>query len=124
MSPNPLAPSWLLEPVDANVLPAAVWSRNAVRSAAGELELAGVCASALVRQFGTPVYVVDEADACARARGIRESFEREFALVGGTAKVYYAAKAFLCTEVARWVTEAGLNIDVASAVGRRARRRS
>ncbi|MFM9878049.1 MAG: diaminopimelate decarboxylase, partial [Rhodoglobus sp.] len=56
----------------------------------------------------------DEADARGRARGIRESFDREFARVGGSAKVYYAGKAFLCTEVARWVTEAGLNIDVAS----------
>ena len=31
-----------------------------------------------------------------------------------SAKVYYAAKAFLSTEVARWMIEAGLNIDVCS----------
>ncbi len=68
----------------------------------------------LVREFGSPVYVVDEADVKARARGIRESFDREFARVGGSAKVYYAGKAFLCTEVARWMVDAGLNIDVAS----------
>ena len=114
MSSNPLAPAWLVEPADANALPAAVWSHNARRSANGELEIAGVSASALVAEFGTPVYVVDEADARGRARGIRESFDREFARVGSSAKVYYAGKAFLCTEVARWVTEAGLNIDVAS----------
>jgi diaminopimelate decarboxylase len=114
VSSNPLAPAWLVEPADANALPAAVWSRNATRSAGGELEIAGVSASALVAEFGTPVYVVDEADARSRARGIRESFDREFARVGSSAKVYYAGKAFLCTEVARWVTEAGLNIDVAS----------
>ena len=114
MSSNPLAPAWLVEPADANALPAAVWSHNARRSANGELEIAGVSASALVADFGTPVYVVDEADARGRARGIRESFDREFARVGSSAKVYYAGKAFLCTEVARWVTEAGLNIDVAS----------
>ena len=114
MSSNPLAPAWLVEPADANALSAAVWSRNARRSAGGELEIAGVSASALVAEFGTPVYVVDEADARSRAGGIRESFDREFARVGSSAKVYYAGKAFLCTEVARWVTEAGLNIDVAS----------
>ena len=114
MSSNPLAPAWLVEPADANALSAAVWSRNARRSANGELEIAGVSASALVAEFGTPVYVVDEADARSRAGGIRESFDREFARVGSSAKVYYAGKAFLCTEVARWVTEAGLNIDVAS----------
>ena len=114
MSSNPLAPAWLVEPADANALPAAVWSHNVRRSAGGELEIARVSASALVAEFGTPVYVVDEADARSRAGGIRESFDREFARVGSSAKVYYAGKAFLCTEVARWVTEAGLNIDVAS----------
>ena len=111
---NPLAPSWLAVPEDANALPPSVWSQNAVRSAAGELEIAGVTASALVEQFGTPVYVVDEADVKARARGIREAFDREFARVGSAAKVYYAGKAFLSTEVARWVSAEGLNIDVCS----------
>lgn len=111
---NPLAPSWLLAPEDANALPPAVWSMNAARNADGELEVAGVTVSQLVREFGTPVYVVDEADAKARARGIREAFDREFARVGSSAKVYYAGKAFLSTEVARWVTGEGLNIDVAS----------
>ena len=109
MSTNPLAPSWLVEPDDANALPTAVWSLNADRSESGEIEIAGVGASALAAEFGTPVYVVDEADTRTRARRIRESFDREFARVGSSAKVYYAGKAFLSTEVARWVTgiEAG-----------------
>jgi len=111
---NPLAPEWLVEPTDANALAASVWSQNASRSAAGELEIASVGATSLAERFGTPVYVVDEADVKARAAGIRASFDREFARVGSSAKVYYAGKAFLSTEVARWVTEAGLNIDVAS----------
>lgn len=111
---NPLAPSWLAVPDDANALPASVWSQHAVRSPAGELEIAGVAASALVQEFGTPVYVVDEADVKARARGIREAFDREFARVGSAAKVYYAGKAFLSIEVARWVIGEGLNIDVCS----------
>ena len=34
--------------------------------------------------------------------------------IGTTVKVYYAAKAFLSTEVARWMVDAGLNIDVCS----------
>ena len=115
MSENPLAPSWLAEPADANALPALVWSRNSARDAAGELVIAGVSATALVAEFGTPVYVVDEADVKARALGIRESFDREFARIGSSAKVYYAGKAFLSTQIARWVTAAGLNIDVCSA---------
>jgi diaminopimelate decarboxylase len=114
VSTNPLAPSWLARPDDANALPPQVWSRNALRNSDGEVSIAGVSTSRLVEQFGTPVYVVDEADVRSRARGIRESFDREFARVGSSAKVYYAGKAFLCTAVAQWVTEAGLNIDVAS----------
>jgi len=111
---NPLAPSWLALPADANVLPVSVWSQNASRTPGGEISIAGVGVTALAAEFGTPVYVVDEADARARARRIRESFDREFARVGSSAKVYYAGKAFLSTEIARWVTEEGLNIDTAS----------
>ena len=114
MTSNPLAPSWLVVPSDANALASRVWSHNSIRDASGELAIAGVSASAIAGQFGTPVYVIDEADARSRARGIRRSFDREFARVGGQAKIYYAGKAFLSIEVARWMNEAGLNIDVAS----------
>ena len=114
MTVNPLAPSWLPHPQDANALAPAVWSRNAARAGSGEIEVAGVTASALAARFGTPLYVVDEADVRARALGAREAFDREFARVGSAAKVYYAGKAFLSTEIARWVTEAGLYIDVCS----------
>ncbi len=114
MSANPLAPAWLQPPVDANELPAAIWSRGAARADTGELVVAGVPATTLAEQFGTPLYVVDEADARARAVSIRTAFEREFSRVGGSASVYYAGKAFLSVAVARWVTESGLRIDVAS----------
>ncbi len=114
MTVNPLAPSWLAHPEDANVLPPAVWSQNASRSASGEIVVAGVAATDLAAEFGTPLYVVDEADVRARASDARESFDREFARIGSAAKVYYAGKAFLSAEVARWVTEAGLFIDVCS----------
>ena len=114
MASHPLAPSWLRLPDDANALQESVWSRNATRTATGEIAVAGVAATDLAAQFGTPVYVVDEADARSRAADVLAAFQREFAAVGSTATVYYAGKAFLCTEVARWVTEAGLNIDVCS----------
>jgi diaminopimelate decarboxylase len=111
---NPLAPPWLVVPDDANALPASVWSANARRGDDGAVAIAGVPVSAIAEQYGTPVYVMDEADVRARAAGIRAAFDREFARVGSTAKVYYAGKAFLSTEVARWVVQEGLNIDVAS----------
>ena len=114
MTSNPLAPSWLALPDDVNALPSAVWSMTAARDGSGEVTLGGVGVRSIADRFGTPVYVVDEVDVRTRAERIRSSFDREFARVGGTAKVYYAGKAFLCTEVARWMVEAGLSIDVAS----------
>jgi diaminopimelate decarboxylase len=115
MTANPLAPSWLDVPDDANDLPSALWPASATRTSAGELSLGGVATSALTAQFGTPLYVVDEADARARARGLREAFDREFARIGTDVTVYYAGKAFLCAAVAEWMTDEGLSIDVCSA---------
>ena len=111
---NPLAPSWLEVPADANDLPAIVWSRNVRRTADGELEIGGMTASTLVDRFGSPVYVVDEDDARSRAAEAATAFGEAFAAIGADVKVYYAGKAFLTTAVARWMTEAGLCIDVCS----------
>jgi diaminopimelate decarboxylase len=114
VSANPLAPEWLVVPADANSLEPAVWSRGASRTASGVVSIAGADVVSLVAEYGTPVFVVDEADARGRAREVRESFDREFARIGSSARVYYAGKAFLTIEVARWMIEAGLNIDVCS----------
>jgi diaminopimelate decarboxylase len=110
---NPLAPQWLTPPSDANELLPALWSHNTVRTD-GELTVAGVGVNSLAEQFGTPLYVVDEADVRSRAVETLAAFQRAFSGIGTTAKVYYAGKAFLSIEVARWMTEAGLNIDVCS----------
>jgi len=116
---NPLAPDWLRQPgvsgePDANALAATVWPRNAVRSASGVVTLAGAESTALAAEFGTPLYVVDEQDARDRAAELKAAFDVAFEGVGSHATVYYAGKAFLSTEIARWVTAAGLNIDVCS----------
>jgi diaminopimelate decarboxylase len=111
---NPLAPGWLRHPDDANALAAAVWPRNAERSASGVISLAGAPATELAAQFGTPLYVVDERDARDRAAELKAAFDDAFEGVGSHATVYYAGKAFLSTEIARWMTAAGLNIDVCS----------
>ncbi|MDQ1551532.1 MAG: diaminopimelate decarboxylase, partial [Actinomycetota bacterium] len=114
MTANPLAPAWLDVPTNANALQPTVWSKGATRNPSGVLEIAGLDVATLVAEYGTPVYVVDEADTRGRAVQVRESFDREFARVGSRAKVYYAGKAFLTIEVARWMIAAGLNIDVCS----------
>ncbi|WP_066040150.1 diaminopimelate decarboxylase [Herbiconiux solani] len=114
MTASPLAPSWLRHPDDANELVAPVWSRTAVRDGDGGLVIGGVPATTLAERFGTPLYVIDEADARSRAREIRDAFVGEAERAGTTATVYYAAKAFLSISVARWMTEEGLSIDVCS----------
>jgi diaminopimelate decarboxylase len=111
---NPLAPAWLAVPEDANALSPGLWPATAHRAPDGDLVIGGVSARDLAARFGTPLYVIDEADARARASALRSAFEAEFSRIGTTVKVYYAGKAFLSTEVARWMLAEGLNIDVCS----------
>ncbi|WP_223695041.1 diaminopimelate decarboxylase [Leifsonia poae] len=113
MAPNLLAPDWLAEPADANALSPALWSRTVHREGA-DLVVGGVTAASLAERFGTPLYVVDEQDVRDRAAEVHAAFLAAFERVGSRAKVYYAGKAFLSIEVARWMAEAGLNIDVCS----------
>jgi diaminopimelate decarboxylase len=111
---NPLAPLWLERATDVNALEPRLWPASARRDDTGALEIGGVAATDLAAEFGTPLYVVDEADARARAVRTREAFTSAFAAHGASATVYYASKALLTTEVARWMIEEGLNLDVAS----------
>ncbi|CAM5526251.1 diaminopimelate decarboxylase [Leifsonia shinshuensis] len=113
MASNPLAPPWLREPDDANALLPGLWSRTVHREE-GAIVVGGVPVAELAERFGTPLYVVDEAEARERAVEVRSALQRAFAEVGSAARVYYAGKAFLSIEIARWMTEAGLNIDVCS----------
>lgn len=110
---RPFAPTWLAVPEDANALAPQVWPASAARDA-GELVLGGVGARDLAATFGTPLYVLDEDEVRARARRTRAAFERAAAAHGTRARVYYAGKAFLSTEVVRWVLDEGLNVDVCS----------
>ncbi len=104
-------PSWLRPPADPNELLAQLWPRTVRRRPDGALELGGVDVRELAAEFGTPAYVLDEADFRSRATAFRDAFADAF---GGTGQVYYAGKAFLCTEVARWIAADGLNLDVCS----------
>lgn len=100
---------------DHNAIDPRVFPANARRgSECGQLKLNGIRASELVEQFGSPLYVLDEDIARARAREVRETMEEEFARVGGHVSVYYAGKAFLSISVAQWMAHEGLGIDVAS----------
>ncbi|BBY46333.1 diaminopimelate decarboxylase [Mycolicibacterium celeriflavum] len=99
--PRPQSPAELL------LLAPNVWPRSTVRDGAGVVSIGGVPVTDIAAEFGTPTFVVDEDDFRARCREIAAAF-------GGGENVRYAAKAFMCTEVARWIAEEGLSLDVAS----------
>ena len=101
-------------PDDANALDPAIWPASAARDEAGVLSIAGVDVGDLRDAFGTPLYVFDEDEVRAHARRAVAAFRDATAAHGVAARVYYAGKAFLSTEVVRWVTAEGLAIDVCS----------
>ncbi|SNS84434.1 diaminopimelate decarboxylase [Rhodococcoides kyotonense] len=102
--------SWTERPASASemtALPAHVFPRNASRGDDGVVRLAGVSVAELAEQYGTPLFVIDEDDFRSRAREMADAF-------GGPARVHYASKAFLCGEIARWIADEGLSLDVCS----------
>jgi diaminopimelate decarboxylase len=111
-SPASLSPEWLHVPDDANGLADGVWPASAVRGDDGVVAIAGVLATELRERFGTPLYVLDEDEVRAHARRALAAFRAAVAPHGVQARVYYAGKAFLSTEVVRWVIQEGLAVDV------------
>lgn len=104
------APGLSERPTDATAFAALapeVWPRNAERGPDGVVRLAGIPVTELAETYGTPLFVVDEDDFRSRCRDMARAF-------GPSAKVHYASKAFLCGEIARWVADEGLSLDVAS----------
>ena len=101
------APPRPADSADALKLAKHVWPRNLVRGDDGVVRVAGVPVTQLAGEYGTPLFVIDEDDFRSRCREMAEAF-------GGGDNVNYAAKAFLCGEIARWVGEEGLCLDVAS----------
>ena len=71
----------------------------------GHLRIGGCDLVDLAAEFGTPLFVYDEAHLRARCREAVSAFD------GGAA---YAAKAFLCAAMARLAISEGMDIDVAS----------
>jgi diaminopimelate decarboxylase len=91
-------------PEDLNALHPAVWPRGAHRTD-GVLTIGGIDVRDLAARFGTPAFIMDEADVRSRAREYVEAF-------GEQTQVAYASKAFCSRAVLRWVTEEGLGVDV------------
>ncbi len=100
-TPRPQSPDELLR------LAPNVWPRSTLRDDSGVVSLAGIPVTRLAQEYGTPLFVIDEEDFRSRCRELATAF-------GGGHNVCYAAKAFLCSEIARWVDEEGLSLDVST----------
>jgi diaminopimelate decarboxylase len=74
----------------------------------GELSIAGCSAISLVKEYGSPLFVIDEADFFLRANAWKSALNESFE--GG--KLYYAAKSFISIEIAKWLIELDVNLDV------------
>ncbi len=86
-----------------------LWSKNiSIKNA--ELQCSGISASSLAAEFKTPAFFLDEDDFRTRALNWNAELSKAFGPQAG--RVYYAAKAFICVEVARWIADLGIGIDV------------
>src|SRR5581483_7591319 len=70
----------------------------------GRLVVGGVDVARLVARHGTPLYLLDENEVRCRARRYRAALPE--------ARILYAAKAFLCRQLAGWISAEGLGLDV------------
>lgn len=77
----------------------------------GHLTLGGSDVVALAEQYGTPLYVYDEATIRHRATALVRSLANAY---GGKSLVCYAAKAYCAPWIVRLVTDMGLGLDVVS----------
>ncbi|WP_419919756.1 diaminopimelate decarboxylase [Candidatus Poriferisocius sp.] len=88
-----------------SVLPLPLLPDNASLGAGGRLFIGGCDTLELAQEFGTPLFVYDEAHLRERCRQARTAF---------AGSVAYAAKAFLCLAMVRLAHEEGLHLDVAT----------
>jgi diaminopimelate decarboxylase len=84
-----------------------VWPHTARYEPDGEISVGGLRLSALAARYGTPAFVLDEADVRYRCRSYAEALPN--------AEIAYAGKAFLCRAMAHWIGQEGLSLDVCSA---------
>ncbi|WP_414620931.1 diaminopimelate decarboxylase [Calothrix sp. CCY 0018] len=75
------------------------------------LEIGGCDVTTLVKQFGSPLYILDEESLRTACRQYRDSFKQYYK---GESQVLYASKAWNCLAVCAIVTSENLGIDVAS----------
>ena len=77
----------------------------------GHLEIGGADCVELVKQFGTPLYLFDEAYIRKMMRVFERTLRTKYA---GNGRVLYASKAFSCKAIYRIADEENLGVDVVS----------
>ena len=77
----------------------------------GHLEIGGADCVELAKEFGTPVYLFDEAYIRKMMRVYRDTLATKY---GGNGMVLYASKAFSCEAIYRIADEENIGVDVVS----------
>lgn len=77
----------------------------------GHLTIGECDTVSLAKDYGTPLYVMDEETIRTNARSYRDSMNRYYNCKG---KVLYASKAFCCKEMCRIAREEGMGLDIVS----------
>jgi diaminopimelate decarboxylase len=75
------------------------------------LEIGGCDLTTLVRQFGSPLYILDEETMRSACRQYRDALQHYYP---GSSQVLYASKAWSCLAVCALAASEGLGIDVVS----------
>ncbi len=86
-------------------------SDNLSVNGSGHLTIGGVDTVGLAEEYGTPLYVMDEALIRDNLRRFHESIEKYY---GGRGEVHFAGKAFSCMEMCRIVNSEGDGLDAVS----------
>ena len=91
--------------------PVNIWPRNTTFEN-GEIQLAGIRAQELAKEFGTPAFIIDEDDFRSRVQDFRKALDSTFG--SENSDLIYAAKAFLSVQVVKWLEQEGAGLDVCS----------
>ncbi len=76
----------------------------------GVVEIAGHDLEEIAAEYGTPLYIMDEAEIRANCQAYREAFEKWYP----QSTTAYASKAFMSVAMARIIDQEGLGLDVVS----------
>lgn len=86
-------------------------SKNLSVNEKGHLTIGGLDTVDLAKEYGTPLYVMDEDLLRENCRSFKQSIDRYY---GGKGLVCYASKVFCCKEMYRIMTSEDMGLDVVS----------